>query len=466
MLPKYFPVACHTGFIGTGSIFVAIQGQNQNGIYYIPKAIENGATTIIMQEKTELPKDINALIKQKNITLMRVPNTRKALSKFSAKHAGYPAKKLKIIGITGTKGKTSTAWILDHILKSAGYKTALLGTIANKIGNIILPHDLTTPQPDYLHQFFKTCVKQRVEYVVMEVAAQALSLHRVDDITFDGIIFTNFGKEHGEFYPTMDQYFGAKCHIFKHAKPEVPIFINIDNKSLRSLSEKNSEFKTFGINSTADYQGYIEEHINQLFFSVQNQQIQVPTLCGKYNIYNCLAALALAHQLKIGFNSIKQALQTMPSIAGRMETYYLQNGVQCIIDYAHTPDSYEAVLSLLRKKTEHLIVVFGCGGSRDKEKRPILGFIAATYADLVLLTSDNPRFEDPQKIILDILGGIEKKDCAKVLIEIDRKKAIQKACIHAQTKSIIVLLGKGRDEYQLIKGKKYHFSEREIIQRL
>ncbi len=494
-----FPVTSHTTHVGPGSTFVAVQGYKEDGIRYIPQAIAQGAKKIVVQSDAIIPAEILELIKTRTIILERVDNARKALALLSAQAAGYPAQKLNIIGITGTKGKTSTCFILEHILRAAGKKTALLGTVKNSINGIeplILSSEayrrgnLTTPQPDYLHQFFKLCVEQEVEYVVMEVAAQALTLHRVEGIQFAGVIFTNFGQEHAEFYATLDDYFNAKCIIFKQIASNSICLINEDDEKGRQILQQNPQFQEFSLNGDVPFEWIRQAHHERLLNSVRPEPVEgsqefrnesahccvhfqdnfyqffCPALIGNFNNYNLLASVRMALELGIEPAAIEHSLQTFTGVPGRLEMYKLANGALGIIDYAHNPSSFQAVLSTLRGMTEQLIVVFGCGGDRDATKRPLMGALAAEYADLVVLTSDNPRSEDPATIIEQIYSGISKHAHEHVWHELDREKAIQQAYKHAKSGSIIALLGKGPDEYQQIGAVKYPFSEKAILKEL
>jgi len=469
-LPTVFPVTSHTDHVGTGSTFVVIDGFNENGIHYIPQALTRGAQHIVVQYNTVIPPDSTALINKTGITVNRVHDTRLALAQLSAQAAGYPAKKLKIIGVTGTKGKTSTVFLLAHILGHAGYKTALISTVKNIIDGHIFASSLTTPQPDYLHQFFKQCIQANIEYVVMEVAAQALSLHRTHGIQLDGIIFTNFSHEHLEFYETLDNYFKAKCLLFDQIKSKAPVIINADNEYCKALKYPPNII-WFSMHKPVDFIGnLIDSPLKQISLMVNwnfhTYTFTCPHLIGTFNGYNLLSAIAMALQLGISPNIIAAASLIFSGIPGRMEQYSLPNNATAVIDYAHNPASYQEVLSLLRKMTPHLIVIFGAGGNRDTTKRPIMGKIAAQMADMVILTTDNPRTENPKQIINDIVHGIPKHLRHKILREIDRKKAIQKAYTHSCVNSIIAILGKGADEYQIIGDKKTHFSEKTIVQQL
>lgn len=472
-IPSFFPVACHTRYVGPGSTFVAIRGYNQDGIAYISQAILQGATTIVVQEDVELPSEIEQVIEKNGVRLMRVDDARRALAQLSAQANGFPANQLKIIGITGTKGKTTSTFLLEHVLRSAGHKVALVSTVKNSIDGIDFPMQLTTPQPDYLHMFFRLCVDAGIEYVVMEVAAQALTLFRVEGLVFDAVIFTNFDKEHAEFYPTLEEYFDAKYLIFKHLKKDATIFINGDDLWCKKILEKNPTFSSFGLHEKgmtvrAEIVGTVRDAITfkAHWTNRETYTISCPALIGLFNVYNILGVTSIALRLGLPIAKIQHACETFSKVPGRLEQYHLPNGARCFIDYAHNPSSYQAVLSTLRELTDNLIVVFGCGGDRDQGKRPLMGAVAAEIADRLILTSDNPRSEDPKKIIEDIESGISADSMHKVQEELDREKAIKKAYALSCAGSIIVLLGKGPDEYQQIGTVKYPFSEAAIIRNL
>jgi len=470
--PATLPVTSHTKYVTKGTTFVAIKGQKEDGNLYIPEALKKGASTIIIQNDTLITKNIEAEKNKYSAKIVKVENTRKALATLSSKKSEYAHKKLKIIGITGTKGKTSTSFILEHILSKSGYKTALISTVYNKILDQIFESKLTTDQPDYLHMFFKLCVKNKVEFVIMEVAAQALSLHRVNGIEFEAIGFTNFDQEHGEFYKNLNDYFDAKNKIFKQLKPGGKVFANADNIWGKKILKNNPDFLSFGIENDChknlDLSAKIKNDlINNLEFTIsknkQNYEYECPYLFGKFNIYNALTAIGISNYLGITLKKCSKYLKSFIGIPGRLEPYQLTNGAQCFIDYAHNPSSFEAVLSTLRPMTNHLIVIFGAGGERDKEKRPIMGKIASRIADLVILTSDNPRSEKPETIIDNISSGIPKACQSKIIKKVDRKQAILSACKLAKKNSIIALLGKGPEEYQIIGNTIHKFSEKEII---
>lgn len=470
-MPRIFPVTCHTDFVGEGTTFVAIEGYADNGVKYIQHAIEKGARTIVVHEATFLDDELRAFIKAHAVVVERVDNTRKALAELSTQAAGFPAKKLNIIGITGTKGKTTTSFLLEHILCSAGYKTALISSAKNRVCGHPFPAPLTTPQPDYLQQFLKLCVENEVDYVVMEVAAQALTLHRVEGISFCGIIFTNFSHEHLEFYPTLADYFYAKSLIFSMAADNAPLLINGDDEHGQQLLVQHKVARSYGFNNSNDYKAtFVSEPIVSLNIHIEHQffgyDVICPILFGAYNAYNVLAAISMALELGVNISIIQNALQIFTGVPGRLQEHVLPNGARCFIDYAHNPESFLAVLSTLRALTAQLIVVFGAGGGRDKSKRPMMGNIASEIADVIVVTSDNPRLEDPVVIADDIICGIPELSRHKIVQELDRKKAIELAYQLSDNGSIIALLGKGPDEYQIIGTTKNYFSEQRIVELL
>lgn len=468
-MPTQFPVTAHTDFVGMGSTFVVIKGYKHNGIDFIPEAIKRGASTIVLDHAAIIPQEIHELMLRNNISIERVEDARAALATLSARAAGYPSRSLCIIGITGTKGKSTSSALLAHLLQQSGYHTALLSTVHNKIGDTLFPAPLTTAQPDYLHQFLKLALDQGVTHVVMEVAAQALSLHRVDTIAFDGIIFTNFSQEHAEFYPSMDDYWRAKSAIFSYAKPGAYQIVNVDNEWCKKLTGNNITRFSFHPHQ-ADVSADLMQQIPFIRFGLTNQadrhEFECPSLIGSFNAYNAGMAVAMCQALGVPAALLADALTTFPGVPGRMQRHQLPNGATAIIDYAHNPSSFENLFQVLRKLTHQLILVFGAGGERDRTKRPQMGAIAARYADLVIITTDNPRSEDPATIMRDILEGVEEPLMGKVLCELDREQAITLAYSRSTSNAIIALLGKGPDEYQIIGTTKVPFSEAQILSRL
>lgn len=468
-LPQVFPVTCHTNYVGPGSTFIAIKGYKEDGTNYIHLALEKGATTIIVQIDTKLSADIKKQITKKGAQIQYVENTRATLAHLSAHVLNYPAKKLQIIGITGTKGKTTTTFLVEHILKEAGYKTAQISSVNNAILGKSKKSSLTTPPADYLQIFFDQCVKNGVEWVVVEVAAHALALDRTAGISFDGIVFTNFESEHLEFFKDLNEYFNTKLRIFEQLKPNAPAFINDDNSWCRKIPSYYPFIKRFGLDKPKlDITALVDhgwEH--RLSFTVpwqtRKHRLMCPTLFGYFNAYNIIGAVGISLNLNIPMETIAAALYSFPGVPGRQDYYKLPNGAICIIDYAHTPESFKAILSFLRLYTDHLIVVFGAGGERDPKKRPLIGKEAATYADIIILTTDNPRSENPYQIIEDIFTGIPPEKKNNVLHEVDRAKAIKKAYSLSSENSIITILGKGAEKYQIIGNSILPFSDKVTI---
>ncbi|MFA5075038.1 MAG: UDP-N-acetylmuramoyl-L-alanyl-D-glutamate--2,6-diaminopimelate ligase [Candidatus Babeliales bacterium] len=483
MIPKIYPVTCNTDNIGPCSTFVAIKGFNQDGNKFIPKAIELGANKIILC-KTEKNKNYEKIFS--NTEFIYVTNTRKALAKFTAKALNYPAKKLKFIGITGTKGKTTTSFLIEHILRSSGFKTALLGTVKNKILDQEIESCLTTPNSDYLQMFFAACIKQNVDYVIMEVSAHALSLDRVEEIEFDIACFTNLAHEHLDFYENMENYFQAKFSLFNKLKTNGSIIINLDNnwgqravQDLNKANKKNYNILPYSLKS----QQILHEnsHKNIFNFHIQENSLSgikikpqnLPDLdvseifsskiFGEFNAYNLAMAFLSCKAINLQTSNILNAIKDFPGTPGRLQMHTLKNQAKAVVDYAHNPSSMQAILQTLKPLTKDLIVIFGCGGDRDKTKRPIMGKIAAEYADKIIITDDNPRTENRESIIKDILAGLEKKDLIKTSCIPDRDKAIKKAVELATTNSVIALLGKGHENYYLINGKKLHFDDYQEI---
>lgn len=447
IIPQKYPVTCHTNHVGPNSTFVAIKGFSVDGNKYIKDAIKKGATRIVSEQKN--PEIIKFCQKLK-IEFIQVKNAKLELAKRSSKILKTQNIKPQIIGITGTKGKTTTTYIIEHILRSAGFKTALIGTIKNKILDKEIESINTTPESDFLHMFLYQCNKKKIDYIIMEVSSHALSLNRTYGIKFDSIGFTNLASDHLDYYKTMQKYFDAKFKIFKQIKKDGHIIINKDNawgKKAAELLKNTNKIIPLKEKIFDQIEQYIPDHMP-----------------GKFNLYNFTMAFIICKKLGITRKTINNAIKKFPGVPGRLQKYILKNKASAFIDYAHNPSSMEEVLKTLRSLTKDLIVIFGCGGNRDTTKRPMMGKIASKYADKIIITNDNPRFENPKKIIKEIVRGISKKNMNKIKIIKNRKNAIEHAT-HISTKnSIIAILGKGHENYNLIKGKKYLFNDFNQIQ--
>ena len=401
---------------------------------------------------------------------MSVPSARKALAELSAKSYGYPANELTLIGITGTKGKTTSAFLLYHILRAAGHSVGLLGTVKSIINDAEYESPLTTPQPDYLQVFFDLCKKEAVEYVVMEVAAQAMTMSRLETLVFDAVAFTNFSLEHSEFYESMDRYFAAKCRLFKHINDDGLVVLNADNEKVASSYEGTAKKQFISMQAQGTIVGSIvESTLDSLRLRItdnETYEVHSTSLLGEFSAYNILTAVALARRYGVSSLIIQQALKGFTGVPGRLARYELDNGAVALIDNAHTPSSFEALFKAVRPLSDHIIVIFGAGGERDALKRPLMGALAAQYADHIVLTTDNPRSEDPGTIVQEIKKGIDDKYLGKVTVELDRERAIRDAYQKTKKGSLLVLLGKGPVEYQHIEDEKIYFSEEAILHSL
>ncbi|MBU3074123.1 UDP-N-acetylmuramoyl-L-alanyl-D-glutamate--2,6-diaminopimelate ligase [Clostridium estertheticum] len=438
-----------------GDVFFAIEGYNLDGHKYIQSAINNGAVAVVCQKDIEDGLDI---------VVIKVEDARRTLAISAANFYENPSRSMKMIGITGTNGKTTSAFMIKAILEQSGYKVGLIGTIANFIGKKKIHTERTTPESLELHELFKEMVDSNVDYCVMEVSSHSLSLDRVYGIEFCESIFTNLTQDHLDFHKTFENYFNAKLKLFKLSKTSV---INIDDeygaKAYNSI--KNSKL-SFALNHTADIMASnIKMHSRGSKFTLKYKEssfdieLNIP---GNYNVYNALGCITVCLNQGIEITVIKKALQKV-QVPGRCELVENnQNlGFEIILDYAHTPDGLENILETVREFTKgKLISVYGCGGDRDKTKRPIMGKIGTNLSDFSFITSDNPRTEDPLEIIKDVVLGIEKNNFE--IIE-NRREAIKRAIESATTGDIIVIAGKGHEDYQILKDKTIHFDEREVI---
>ena len=466
-LPKIYPVTSHTDNVGAGTTFVAIPGTKDDGNRYIRLALEKGATKIVVQQEVKVSDDVLELVVLTGASLVYVDNCRRVLAELIAQALDYPAKKLKIIGITGTKGKTSTSYMVHHLLTAQGHKVALISTAEKLIGSTLVSIDLTTPLPEHLHMFFDLCVQHHVEYVVMEVSAQSLTLHRVHGLEFEAGAFTNFSLEHLEFYASMQEYLDAKLQFFSMVKLSKNMMINFDDPSGNQIARRNQGHSYYSLEDKhASWHAMPTLQAGSLELAIKhNEQIYTlrANLVGRFNAYNLFVASLIVHSLGFSFEAIAQATQTLSQIPGRMEQYPLKNGATCFIDYAHNPSSYEAVLSTLRLMTSDLIVVFGAGGARDKSKRPMMGAIVEKYCDFAIVTSDNPRNESAAAIADDIVAGFSGAQDFQHIRELNRTKAIEMAYEMSKPGTVIAVLGKGRDEYQIVGHLTFPFKERAII---
>ena len=448
------------------SLFVAIKGYKTDGHKFILDAINKGATAVVVEDDHAVPDEI---ITHSQIAKILVKNSRIGLAELSKGFYGDPSNKLKLIGITGTNGKTTTSFILKNVLQTAGFKTGLVGTIANYIGDNKIDSKLTTPESNDLNNFFLQMIDNKCQYAVMEVSSHSLSLNRVYGLSFISAVFTNITSDHLDFHNSFEEYFTAKKILFDNLSTKSFSLINSDDKnSFRIVKDTQSKVVTYGISNNADYViSNIKYDLNGTNFSIsQNGNLfNIHTdLIGTFNAYNATATFATARSLGLDSEVIVDGIQTAPQVPGRFEVIGKGNK-KVIVDYSHTADSLEKALQAIReivKDKIQVITVFGCGGDRDKTKRPIMGQIASELSDEVIITSDNPRTENPYSIIDDIKTGIVKKNFT---IEENREEAIHKALKMAQSKSVILIAGKGHENYQEINGIRNHFSDQEIARK-
>lgn len=460
-----FRVASHTDNVGPGSIYVAILGKKLDGAQFISQAIAKGATTVVL-EANSVTEEIQQLCHQKNVCLKGVDDARKALAALSAEVYGFPAKKLKLLGVTGTDGKSTSVYLLFNILRAAGKSVALLSGVEHILGKEIFLASMTTPKPDYLHYFFDQCVKNGIEYVVMELAAQAISYHRIEGLEFDGLIFTNLAHEHGEQYASLEDYFDTKCAILSQKKKNAPLIVH-DSLWATKVKERFHKVLFVGCHQNLDYQVVsLQETFEKQLIELKKDNIwyQLETsLIGAYNASNIAGVFGLASEIGIAIDAIVKGVKAFKGVGGRCERYRLPNNAWSVIDYAHTPQAYENLLSLLKRHARELIVVFGAGGGKDIEKRAKMGKIAAQFAEQIILTNDNPRNDDPEKIMDDIVASLTLHQKAKVFREPDRAQAILQAYQWSHAGDIIAILGKGHETTQNIGENCYHHKDSEIV---
>lgn len=434
-----------------GDLFVAIIGEKVDGHKYIDVASENGAGVIICQKT---PVD--------DVPYIKVKNSRHALAVLSANYFKNPSKRLKIIGITGTNGKTSTAYYIRHILKTKGYNVGLIGTNEIIINDEKIPNTRTTPESYELHKVFKDMEDSGCEYVIMEVSSHALALDRVYGINFEVGVFTNLSSEHLDFHKTLKSYERAKSKLISMSKKSV---INIDDIAGRRMINKNS--LTYSIDNDEAFltAKNIKNNMDKLEYSILTEgfidRVKLNTI-GEFTVYNTLAAILTCSTLGVDISDCIKAIETVASPKGRIETVYSGDDFSVIIDYAHTDDGIKNILKTIRDTNpKRIVAVFGCGGNRDISKRELMAKACEDYADSIVVTSDNPRDENPGDIINDIIKGFSKNADYKIIE--DRRDAIKFVVQNAIKGDIIILMGKGHETYQEIKGEKIHLDEREEI---
>lgn len=443
-------------------LFICICGYNTDGHDFAREAADKGAAVLVVQKEVELPRG-------SDVTVIRVEDTRYAMAFISAAYFGHPADRLKVIGITGTKGKTTTTYLIKSILESAGYKTGLVGTIETIIGERHIPAANTTPESFLLQKYFKEMEEEGCQIVVMEVASQGLKLHRTQGFIFDIGIFTNLEPDHigPNEHADFEEYQACKGLLFQQCRLGI---VNIDDVHTQAVLKGHTcRLETYGFDKSADFYADNLELVKKpgelgIDFTVggkMNFRVEVPTP-GRFSVYNALTAIAVCSHFKVEVPQIQKALLGA-HVKGRIEMVPVSGQFTLLIDYAHNEMSLKSLLTTLREyQPARLVCVFGCGGNRSKDRRYGMGEVSGNYADLTIITSDNPRFEEPQDIIEDIKTGIHRTK-GKFVEICDRREAIAYAIDHGQPGDIIVLAGKGHEDYQEIKGVKYPMDERVLI---
>lgn len=459
---QYTDVHYDSRQVGPGSIFVAIKGEKSDGHDFIDKALEQGAKLIVAEREIKVPTGTELRI---------VGDAREELARLSSEFYGNPSSQIKTIGVTGTNGKTTVTHLIQELLNTN--KCALLGTMGLKSSPQAAYEDMgnTTPQSKEIHKILADLVKEKFKYLTMEVSSHALEQKRVGAINFHAIVVTNLTQDHLDYHITMDNYFEAKAKIFKQKAPNAYAVLNVDDSYYQRFKDKAKDLKIvrYGIDHDADFRAKDLKFTDAgLSYTLVHNHQELGTISmrlnGTFNVYNSLAAISVAMQEGIKFAEIQKILAAIPPVAGRFEAIKTNDSPFCIVDYAHSPDGILNVLQGARKLTKagaKLICLFGCGGDRDMTKRPKMGKIAYDLADFIYVTSDNPRSEEPDQIIADILAGIPNLSKAKVIP--DRRQAIHEAVCNASTNDVIVIAGKGHEDYQILKDRTIHFDDREEV---
>lgn len=445
--------------VNKDDLFICIKGFQSDGHKFVDMAIEKGATVIIAEDDIKVSNET---------TVIKVSDTRKTLADISSAFYDYPWKKLDLIGITGTNGKTTTTYLIQSILNSYNKKVGVIGTIENRIGDKVIKAERTTPESKELQELFCNMVEEQVSHCVMEVSSHALDLHRVGAMDFDVAVFTNLSQDHLDYHETMEKYKEAKSILFKNATKSV---INIDDEAgeymLKNCKgstisygiEKNCDLKATNIKFSALGSKFCINYKNEIF----DVEIATP---GKFSVYNALGAIGACIFLGISIDTIIEGLKNNKGVAGRFQSVVSDSGVQIVVDYAHTPDGLENILKTAREFVKgDIITVFGCGGDRDKTKRPIMGEVAGKYSDIAIITSDNPRTEDPIAITKDVEVGMILTNTNYEII-IDRKEAIKNAIERAKENDLVIIAGKGHENYQIFKDETIHFDDMEEVMKL
>ncbi len=446
--------------VGDGDLFVAQSGTSVDGHTFITHCISQGAKAIVLSNRDFLASD-------DNVTYILVKDTNEALGLLACEWYGNPSKHLTLVGVTGTNGKTTIATLLYKLTRGMGEKAGLLSTVVNYVDDEAVPSTHTTPDALALNALLARMVEAGCRYAFMEVSSHSIAQARVAGLDFDGAIFTNLTRDHIDYHKTFDNYRDTKKLLFDRLKKNAFAITNRDDKNgMVMVQNTRSHIYTYSTRSLADFKGIIlEEGFDGMLLSINNQEVFVP-LIGRFNTSNLLAIYGTAVSLGFDKTEVLRVLSTLEAVNGRFETIHSSKGWTAVVDYAHTPDAVDNVIKTIndiRKADSRLITVVGCGGNRDKGKRPMMASIACKGSDQLILTSDNPRDEEPVDILNDMVAGLTKKELEKTLVIEDRFSAIKTACTLAQKNDVILVAGKGHENYQIIKGVKHHFDDHEVV---
>ena len=448
--------------IEPGHLFVAVRGTQTDGHAYIDKAIEKGASAIVCET---LPEDLH-----EDIIYIKVENTEDAVGKLATTFYGNPTDKLELIGVTGTNGKTTIATLLYNMFRHFGYKVGLVSTVCNYIDGEAIPTEHTTPDPITLNRLLGRMADEGCRYAFMEVSSHAVAQKRIGGLKFAGGIFTNLTRDHLDYHGTVDNYLKAKKAFFDHLPKTAFALVNADDKNgMVMVQNTRANIRTYSLRSICDFKGKVlEDGFEGMLMDINNVEVNVQFI-GRFNASNLLAVYGAACLMGKKPEDVLLALSLLRPVSGRFEAIRSARGYSAIVDYAHTPDALVNVLSTIQEVQNgrgQVITVVGAGGNRDKGKRPLMAQEAVKRSDKVIITSDNPRFEEPQDIINDMLAGLTREDMRKVVSITDRKEAIRTACMMAQPGDAVLVAGKGHENYQDVKGVKYHFDDKEVIREI
>ena len=445
--------------IKDGHLFIAMKGTQVDGHKFVPKAIELGAKAVMCED---MPEE-----KAEGVTYVQVESTEDVVGKVATTFHGNPSTKLKLVGVTGTNGKTTIATLLYNMFTKMGHKCGLLSTVCNYIIDEAIPADHTTPDPIELNRLLDRMVQAGCEYAFMECSSHAIAQKRIGGLTFAGGIFTNLTRDHLDYHKTFENYRNAKKAFFDSLPKTAFAITNADDKNgMVMVQNTKATVKTYSIRTVADFKARIIEcHFEGMYLEMDGHEVGVQFI-GKFNVSNLLAVYAAAVMLGKSPEDVLVVMSTLHSVSGRLEPIHSPEGYTAVVDYAHTPDALENVLNAIHEVLDgkgHVITVCGAGGNRDKGKRPLMAQEAVKQSDKVIITSDNPRFEEPQDIINDMLAGLNGQQMKKVISIVDRREAIRTACMMAQKGDVILIAGKGHENYQEIKGVKHHFDDHEVV---